>query len=62
MGKLLIVGSIAIDEIETPFGKTGRILGGAATFIGLAAEQFNINAGIVSVVGEDMPTKYLDLL
>ena len=62
MGKLLIVGSIAIDEIETPFGKTGRILGGAATFIGLAAEQFDINAGIVSIVGEDMPTKYLALL
>lgn len=62
MGKLLIVGSIAIDEIETPFGKTGRILGGAATFIALAADQFHINSGIVSVVGEDMPTKYLTLL
>jgi len=62
MGKLLIVGSIAIDEIETPFGKTGRILGGAATFIALAADQFNVDSGIVSVVGEDLPTEYLSLL
>nr|WP_299339372.1 PfkB family carbohydrate kinase [Allomuricauda sp.] len=62
MGKLLIVGSIAFDEIETPFGKTGKILGGAATFIGLAASQFRIESGIVSVVGEDLPKEYLDLL
>ncbi len=62
MGKLLIVGSIAIDEIETPFGETGRILGGAATFIGLAANQFEISSGIVSIVGEDLPKEYLSLL
>ena len=62
MGKLLIVGSIAFDEIETPFGKTGKILGGAATFIGLAASQFRVESGIVSVVGEDLPKDYLDLL
>ncbi|TAI47701.1 PfkB family carbohydrate kinase [Flagellimonas allohymeniacidonis] len=62
MGKLLIVGSIAFDEIETPFGKTGKILGGAATFIGLAASQFKVELGIVSVVGEDLPKDYLDLL
>ena len=62
MGKLLIVGSIAFDEIETPFGKTGKILGGAATFIGLAASQFRAESGIVSVVGEDLPQEYLDLL
>ncbi len=62
MGKLLIVGSIAFDEIETPFGKTGKILGGAATFIGLAASQFRVESGIVSVVGEDLPQEYLDLL
>ncbi len=36
MGKLVIVGTVAFDEIETPFGKTDKILGGAATFIGLA--------------------------
>nr|WP_298996376.1 PfkB family carbohydrate kinase [uncultured Allomuricauda sp.] len=62
MGKLLIVGSIAFDEIETPFGKTGKILGGAATFIGLAASQFKVDAGVVSVVGEDIPEEYLNLL
>jgi sugar/nucleoside kinase (ribokinase family) len=62
MGKLLIVGTIAFDEIETPFGKTGRILGGAATFIGLAASQFKVDAAIVSVVGEDFPKEYLELL
>lgn len=62
MGKLLIVGSIAFDEIETPFGKTGKILGGAATFIGLAASQFKVDASVVSVVGDDMPEAYLNLL
>lgn len=62
MSKLLIVGSVAIDEIETPFGKTGRIFGGAAAFIGLAASQFKVNSAIVSVVGEDLPKKYLELL
>lgn len=61
MGKLLIVGTVAFDAIETPFGKTDKILGGAATFIGLAAAQFNVNSGIVSVVGDDFPQEYLDL-
>lgn len=62
MGKLLIVGTVAFDEIETPFGKTDRILGGAGTFIGLAASQFDVESAIVSVVGEDLPQEYLDLL
>lgn len=62
MGKLLIVGTVAFDEIETPFGKTDKILGGAATFIGLAASQFEVDSAIVSVVGEDLPQEYLDLL
>jgi len=61
MGKLLIVGTVAFDAIETPFGKTDKILGGAATFIGLAASQFNVESAIVSVVGDDFPQKYLDL-
>ncbi len=61
MSKLLIVGTVAFDAIETPFGKTDKILGGAATFIGLAASQFNVDCAIVSVVGEDFPKKYLDL-
>ncbi len=62
MGKLLIVGSVAFDAIETPFGKTDKILGGAAPFIALAASQFNIDSAIVSIVGEDFPQEYLDLL
>ena len=62
MSKLVIVGTVAFDAIETPFGKTDKILGGAATFIGLAASQFNIDAAIVSIVGGDFPQKHLDLL
>ena len=62
MGKLLIVGSVAFDAIETPFGKTDKILGGAAPFIGLAATQFKTESAIVSVVGEDFPQEYLSML
>jgi sugar/nucleoside kinase (ribokinase family) len=62
MSKLVIVGTIAFDAIETPFGKTDKILGGAATFIGLAASHFKINAAAVSVVGGDFPQEYLNLL
>lgn len=62
MSKLVVVGTIAFDAIETPFGKTDKILGGAATFIGLAASQFDIDSSIVSVVGGDFPQEYLDLL
>lgn len=62
MNKLLIVGTVAFDEIETPFGKTDKILGGAATYIGLSASHFNIKSAIVSVVGNDFPQEHLDLL
>ena len=62
MGKLVIVGTVAFDAIETPFGKTDKILGGAATYIGLAAAHFNVDAAAVSVVGGDFPQEYLDLL
>ena len=62
MSKLVIVGTVAFDAIETPFGKTDKILGGAATFIGLAASQFNIDPAVVSIVGGDFPQDYLDLL
>ncbi|SHG85776.1 PfkB family carbohydrate kinase [Winogradskyella jejuensis] len=62
MGKLVIVGTVAFDAIETPFGKTDKILGGAGTFIGLAASNFNIDSSVVSVVGGDFPQEYLDLL
>ena len=62
MSKLLIVGTVAFDAIETPFGKTDKILGGAATYIGLSASQFDIESAVVSVVGDDFPQEYLDLL
>lgn len=62
MSKLLIVGTVAFDAIETPFGKTDKILGGAATYIGLSASNFGIKSGIVSVVGGDFPQEYLDML
>ena len=62
MNKLLIVGTVAFDAIETPFGKTDKILGGAGTYIGLSAAFFNLQSAIVSVVGDDFPQEYLDLL
>ena len=62
MSKLVIVGTVAFDAIETPFGKTNKILGGAATYIGLSASYFNIDAAAISVVGGDFPEQYLDLL
>lgn len=62
MSKLLIVGTVAFDAIETPFGKTDKILGGAATYIGLAASHFNVDSAVISVVGGDFPKKHLNLL
>ena len=62
MNKLLVVGTVAFDAIETPFGKTDKILGGAATYISLSASQFGVNSGIVSVVGGDFPKSYLEKL
>ncbi|MCC4211875.1 PfkB family carbohydrate kinase [Leeuwenhoekiella parthenopeia] len=62
MQKMVIVGTCAFDEIESPFGKTGKILGGAGTFIGLAASNFEVDQAIVSVVGSDFPQEYIDLL
>lgn len=60
--KLLAVGTVAFDAIETPFGKTDKILGGAATYIGLSAAVLKTEVSLVSVVGGDFPQKYLDLL
>ncbi|MNK21368.1 putative sugar kinase YdjH [compost metagenome] len=59
---LLTVGSVAFDAIETPFGKTDKIVGGAGTFIALSASNFIKDQRIVSVVGEDFPQETLDLL
>ena len=59
---LLVVGTVAFDAIETPFGKTDKILGGAATYIGLAASYFTKNINLVSVVGDDFPSKNIEML
>lgn len=59
---LLAIGTVAFDAIETPFGKTDKILGGAATYIGLAASRFVNNVNIVSVVGGDFPESYLSMM
>lgn len=58
---LLVVGSVAFDQIETPFGKSDKIVGGAGTYISLTSSYFTNNLGIVSVVGDDFPQEYLDL-
>ena len=61
MNKLLIVGTVAFDSIETPFGKVDKILGGSGMYIGISSSVFNINNAIVSVVGGDFPEEYLSL-
>lgn len=53
---------MAYDTISTPFGKVDKILGGAATYIGLCASRFSLDCGIVSVVGEDFENEHLELL
>ncbi|SMO35519.1 PfkB family carbohydrate kinase [Solitalea koreensis] len=52
---LLAVGTVAFDAIETPFGKTDRIVGGAATYVCLSASYFTSNVNLVAVVGDDFP-------
>lgn len=59
---LLTVGTVAFDAIETPFGKTDKIVGGAATYICHAASYFVKNSSIVSVVGDDFPNEKLEQL
>ncbi|WP_124642182.1 MULTISPECIES: PfkB family carbohydrate kinase [Amniculibacterium] len=60
--KLIAVGTVAFDAIETPFGKTDKILGGAATYIGLAAAAMKTPVHLVSVIGGDFPQDYLDMM
>ena len=57
---LVTVGSVAFDAIETPFGKTDKIVGGAGTYISLASSFFIENQKIISVVGSDFPSGVLD--
>lgn len=56
---LLVIGTMAFDSLETPFGKAERIIGGAATYIGLSANRFMKDIHLVSVVGEDFPKEYM---
>ena len=60
--QLTTVGSVAFDAIETPFGKTDKIIGGAGTYIALSASYFVKKQNIVSVVGEDFPNSMIDKL
>lgn len=57
---LLTVGSVAFDAIETPFGKTDKIIGGAGTYIALSSSYFTNDQKIVSVVGDDFPNETLE--
>ncbi len=59
---LLVVGTVAFDAIETPFGKTDKIVGGAATYIGLSASKFCDRTNLVSVVGDDFPSSAIDMM
>lgn len=59
---LLTVGSVAFDAIETPFGKTDKIIGGAGTYIALSSSFFMKEQRIVAVVGEDFPKDMLNQL
>ena len=57
---LLTVGSVAFDALETPFGKTDKIIGGAATYITLSASYFTKENNLVAVVGDDFPQSMID--
>lgn len=59
---LLTVGSVAFDAIETPFGKTDKIIGGAGTYIALSSSFFMKEQRIVAVVGDDFPQEMIDTL
>src|SRR5436190_24099121 len=59
---ITVVGTVAFDAIETPFGKTDKIIGGAATYIALAASYFTKNINLVSVVGGDFPKQQIYMM
>ncbi|MCY7351970.1 MAG: PfkB family carbohydrate kinase [Cytophagaceae bacterium] len=58
---LLAIGTVAFDAIETPYGQTDKIIGGAATYITLAASYFTRNVNLVAVVGDDFPQSFIQL-
>ncbi|MEI7977421.1 MAG: PfkB family carbohydrate kinase [Bacteroidota bacterium] len=59
---LLVVGSVAFDAIETPFGKTDKIVGGAASYIALCSSYFTKSVNLVAVVGDDFPQEFVNHL
>jgi sugar/nucleoside kinase (ribokinase family) len=59
---LLIVGTVAFDELITPWGESGRIIGGSATYASLSAANFKNDISIVSIIGEDFPEAKLELM
>ena len=59
---LLVIGSVAFDAIDTPFGSTGKIIGGAASYISLATSMLSKNVGLVAVVGEDFDFDFVETL
>ena len=59
---ILVVGTVAFDAIETPYGKTDKIVGGAATYICLSSSFFAKNLNLVSVVGDDFPSEAIQML
>jgi len=59
---LVIVGSMAFDEIDSPFGNSGRVIGGSATYSSLSASYFSPDIKVVSVVGNDFPDQAMDML
>ena len=59
---LLVIGSLALDTIETPFGKAERTLGGSATFISTSASYFTDQVRLVGIVGYDFPQEEIEFL
>ena len=60
--KVLVVGTIAFDEVETPSGSSGKVIAGSATYISLATSLFEVESAVVSIVGRDFPKDYLEEL
>jgi len=61
MGKLLVVGSVALDTVQTPFGEATEVLGGSATYFAVAASYFT-SVDLIAVVGEDFPDQHVKFL
>lgn len=59
---IVVVGSVALDSVETPFGKVENALGGSATYFSVAASFFTRDIKMVAIVGEDFPQEHVDFL